>query len=784
MAETTGGTRSERLYPVTADDHGTRPISPTDVSQFIRLDQCRRYLRLRLHERVAGSRFLHDYGVAPQAIQPLLTRSGTTFEAAVAAAVRARFDAVDLAAGTDPAKRGDDNARVVALARDLAPGATLVLFQPRLEVAIAGWRIRGDADILRLEREPTGALRVLIADVKSSTGAKVEHRLQVAFYHELLATLFERQSINAAGIETAILYRGSGATRGLQDADEQERVAAEREAASRLFNVSNALLELVDDPESYRASVRDLVTGPRSTAARVATAPFAEIPYHLTYKCDGCLYNEFCMKWSAECDDLSLLPHLTDRDKGALRRAGIATVREMAHLKKPRREGRDGAADLNQLVPAPGSEDLVRRLGATWPVGPRLDELVHRARRYRQFKKETIEALPYIPSKGYGSLPYCAPDHNPNLVRVYVDAQHDYLNDRIYLLGSLVVAATRGEESPQRRRTVVHLTDGPPASAEAEEQLFVGWIRDTLRAIVELAAPDDAGQPRAPIHLIFWDRFEQRILLDGLGRHAGSVLGATPLYDFVTQLAAYDSPVATFLDEEIRELKNYPMVCQSLQAVAAFLGFDWNEGTPYRQIFTAHLFDFWGKLDRPDGAPLGESPWYTRRARFSSQLPLEYAYAAWGDLAASPPGEPDPYAAYRDVTSDLVRGFQARRLAAMERVAKDFTGNRDTQKTAFELPSLDRFDDRARGLAQALDEFVTIERHVELGAWKAARLAPPERRVLAGETLLVRYEEVDQHPDIAERNRDNEARRRLREEQEAGFWAANPDAPKVRLSQA
>ena len=32
------------------------------------------------------------------------------------------------------------------------------------------------------------------------------------------------------------------------------------------------------------------------------------------------------------------------------------------------------------------------------------------------------------------------------------------------------------------------------------------------------------------------------------------------LYDFITQLAAFDSPIATFLDEEIRDLKNYPMV--------------------------------------------------------------------------------------------------------------------------------------------------------------------------------------------------------------------------------
>ena len=95
------------------------------------------------------------------------------------------------------------------------------------------------------------------------------------------------------------------------------------------------------DPEAYRDSVRDLVTGP-ARATRVTDAPFATIPFHLTYKCDGCLYNEFCMKRSAETDDLSLLPHLTEQDKRALQRNGIATTGDLAALKDLRREGHLG----------------------------------------------------------------------------------------------------------------------------------------------------------------------------------------------------------------------------------------------------------------------------------------------------------------------------------------------------------------------------------------------------------------------------------------------------------
>src|SRR5918998_4195934 len=70
----------EDEFTVGLDDRGRVRISPTDVSQFIRLDQCERYLRLRLHERSSSIRFMHDYGVVPQSIPPLLTQSGTLFE--------------------------------------------------------------------------------------------------------------------------------------------------------------------------------------------------------------------------------------------------------------------------------------------------------------------------------------------------------------------------------------------------------------------------------------------------------------------------------------------------------------------------------------------------------------------------------------------------------------------------------------------------------------------------------------------------------------------------------
>jgi hypothetical protein len=750
--------------PVIAPGTSLR-LTPTDVTQFVRLEQCERYLRFRLAER-AGQEFMEPYGVAPQRITPLLSLSGQSFEDAVEADLAKRFRSVHHAARHGKAhNRPANNAEVVAEARSLAPGQTVLLFQVRLDVELHGWRLRGDVDLLKLERAADGTLHPLIADMKSSVEAKVEHRLQVTFYRLMLEALLAAEGVAHAPARTGVLFRPP-----VDPTPEEEAAAAPlRDAANFEFGLDDFLLELVADPEAYAQSARDLVLGPDSTARRIAGTPFDDLPYCLSFKCDGCLYTEFCMKSSAEREDLSLLPYMSGTEKDALRRAGVTAIRELATLKDFVPDGSGGTT--TDLVPAPGREDAVKRLAATWPVGPRLDELVHRAKQYRRSaKQDGTPALPFIPDKGNSSLPVSRPDLNPNLVWVYADAQFDYLEGRVYLLGALVVACENG--TPVRRRSVVKMTAGPPDSAAKERDLFTGWTRALLDAVVELATTSDpaADKKSAPIHVVFFDRHEQRLLLDGLARNFPPILETTPpLYDFLTQLAAFDSPIASYLADEVRAFKNFPMTCQSLQSLAAYLKFDWNAPHPFRDVFKARLFDYLGKIDI-DGQP----EWYTRRSRFASSVPLEYAYAAWGQLPTPAAGRGDEFADFRRATVDLVTAFQERRLEAIEHVARSVPGNPNTTKTPFVLPDVAAYEDKARDLAHALDEFVTIERLVSLADWKATRHAQPEQRVLMGECLLVRYVEADQEPGVAEQNRENERRRLKREEYAAAFKAANP----------
>jgi len=735
-----------------------KKITPTDLSQYIRLDRCERFLRLRLHESNEGRGFLKQAGVTAEAIPAILTRSGLAFEQAMLAQIALGYKIVDFSDGINPKDRSrtPDNVRFIEQTRSLAPGETVIVAQPRLEVDLQDWNVRGDADLIRLSRAAGGALRLLIVDMKSSAHPRVEHRLQVCFYQVLIERLLAEAGIAHEKMESGILYRG-GAEIDLEP-EEEER---QRECARDILAVSDALLELTKDPEAYLYEITDLVTGDGSAARRIAEASPDSLFFSLDYKCDGCLYNEFCLKTACDDRDLSLVPHLAARDKKALLGAGVTNIEQLAALKQPVENGEQKSF---ALAPASGAGKTLAALAST-SVGSRIDELVLRAHQ-SPFVKDT-KAPPFIPSKGHSTLPYSDATHNPNLIRIYVDAQHDFTLDRIYLLAARVVACQDGK--PGRNKSVVCLADGPPDAAR-EAALFGRWITGLLEAVASCAYQDAEGRNRAPIHLIFWNDAGQRTLLDALGRNVTSMVRAAPaVYDFVTQLAAFDSPIATFLDAEIREHRNYPMLCQSLQAVSAFLGFDWSEGRDYRSLFRERLFD--GIVKRDDN-------YVPRSARFNSQVPLEYAYAAWGEL---PDAKPDTFAAYRAVDRILLEEFAARRLEAIEHIASTFHGNHLTEKTPFNLPDLAQFQERAEHLAQALKEFVTIERHTDLGAWKSVRQTAPERRVLLGETLIVRYCEEDQEPDIAALNRDNIGRSILRERYRHEWKLAHPDAKQIRL---
>ena len=354
---------------------------------------------------------------------------------------------------------------------------------------------------------------------------------------------------------------------------------------------------------------------------------------------------------------------MTGTEKEALRRAGVTTIQALATLKDFAR--RHGKADL---VPAPGREALVRQLAATWPVGPRLDELVHRARSFRRsVRKDGTQALGYIPGKGTSTLPVSTPDLNPNLVRIYVDAQHDYLDDRVYLLGALVVACKDGTPVGTAGRRP---HDGRPARTRRRRSGTCSWTGPVTWCRPSSTWPCP-GEPQgekksAPIHLVFFDRHEQRLLLEALARNFPPILQATPpLYDFLTQLAAFDSPDRhASSTRRSGTFKNFPMTCQSSSR--------WPPTSSSTGTRRTRSGSFQGPAVR-----LPRQAGHRRRDRVVHQaVPVrQFAPAGVRLRRLGPAADAEGRAGATSsptsgrVTADLLRAFQVRRLEALEHVA-------------------------------------------------------------------------------------------------------------------
>ncbi len=211
------------------------------------------------------------------------------------------------------------------------------------------------------------------------------------------------------------------------------------------------------------------------------------------------------------------------------------TVQSLATLKDFRSRHRDRPADRTRPGPRSGNPGQAN-LRALRSVGPRLGTNSSTGPEVSaaQVRKDGTQALSYIPGKGNSSLPVSTPDLNPNLVRIYLDAQQDYLEDRVYLLGALVVA--RKDGTPVGRKAVVRLTDGPPDTVAKELQPSstgpVNWCGPSWTWLCPCVP---AGEKKsAPLHIIFFDHYEQRLMLEALARNFPTIIQNTlPLYDFL-----------------------------------------------------------------------------------------------------------------------------------------------------------------------------------------------------------------------------------------------------------
>ncbi|MBA3825218.1 MAG: AAA family ATPase [Ktedonobacterales bacterium] len=657
-----------------------RVIAATGISRYIRLERCGRFLRYYLQPSEAKGTEAR-YGLGHEPLSPLLAEAGNAFEAEVVATLPARPHSLK----EQPASA------TVAVMRATPPGMQRFLYQATLTGTIGGRACLGVADLIHVARATDGHLSITVLDVKSATRDQVEYRMQVAFYLRLLRGMLAGGDQGAASFAGGILHRNPDGTMPPWDAP----------AARFAVAPYDLVLDHLFDPLA-------------GDIAAVLATEMHDIPYALSSKCDGCTFNQLCLRESAEAQSIALVPTMRPAQIAALHNAGVTTLRALVALKELPERGQPRRA----FATTPGQEATVAALVGNPLVAPEVDRLVQRARAMLHRFDPTVTAPFSLLDAAPSQLP--GDGVNPHLVKVFLDAQTDYLRDRVYLAGALLVG-------PGGTFACVHSTAAPPDDV-SEGALLLALLRDVVAALPTVAG--DAGP--VPLHLYLYDASEQRIWLDVLARHLDDLSSVPAFYDLLTSNGGVEQPMFSFLANEVRDRWNLGLTCPNLHSVAALLRFTWADAMhDFRRAFAFRIFD--NTAQREDGV------WIERRSQFSSSIPLEYAYGAWGQLPEGTHAAPQ----YRQCTPEVLRAFQQRRLAALAHIEARLNPGDHSRFVKDPLPvAAVTAGQPLPDLARALTEFLGMEHHAALQSLFALLQLPPERRMVTGRTLPLRCQAV------------------------------------------
>jgi AAA domain/PD-(D/E)XK nuclease superfamily len=682
-----------------------RVLGAHRLAQYIARNRCQRYLRLALFPSEAN-RLKERYGVGFETLSPLLSAEGQSFE-------RSKLDEL-IAQGERVNDLTNKSGAEFLEELKAQKQGRIYYYQPGLEGSIGGWPCGGRADLIEVTRLPDGSFDCLVIDIKASPRETVGYRLQVAFYAVLLAELMRDNGLQVAAMRGTIAARDS-------------------EFAPDKWNIFDLAL-FVDEIER-------LIGAPDSDVARAVQADFSNASYHLGGHCDGCPYNSLCFVDTAEREDLSLVPHMTTTEKRALHAEGISSVRELARLMKYAGRG---------VETAEGYEEEVARIGSRWPLNSRLPVLTQRARAALARHDKTTEHRRALYGTSWGSLPDIS--NYPDLVKVFVDAQRDHLQDRLYLLSALVVG-------PKGSFKIVEMADAPP-DTEAEQSLLIRWMQAVLPTIGRAADSSDA-----PVHVYLYDRRGQRSLLDALARHFAALCAIPAFYDLLTSTPALTQSMISFLGDEVCERQNLGAICNNLYEVAASLGFKWRDAdVNVPRQFRTRIFDNRRPYVRdqenllfsvPEEKAGSDALWVESASRFGTEIPLEYAYVAWGLLSDSEGLKGETRAQIRGfigTSTEDIKALAEARLEALRHIEESFRyKNRQVEKQPLALDRIDQVEVEPETvpLHRALEDFLRLEHYASLQERLLHFALPPELRAETGRTAILRCVSYDKEERLA-----------------------------------
>lgn len=738
---------------MTGDGEAGGPhVIVTDIGEYVDKQCCQRNFKLRLNRGEIARRFPF-YGTVRAPLNPILATSGRQKEEELKDALAARLRCLNPVSG---GKEEDMSwGGLLAAWADLEEGEGCFAREVEIARTIGAFEVSGRMDFVILTwRDGRPAVRLV--ECKASRKDKTYHRVQLAAYRLMAGELLADGTIIAGRRRSDLLI---------------EAVVARIDKESRRVQDALSLppLELREEMDDLRH-----LLAPGGPLDEIKGTDTDELSYRLEPKCDSCVHCPICMPESERQGRLELLG-LDPVTVRALRREGIADL--------------DGLADLDLGAPAAAR---VRRSPA---FGADLDDLVRRAKARRSTlpgRQEGDHSVMSLAHHGVSLLPSHANEAGFRTVRVYLDVEYDYVEDRLVALCAhvtdsdrLLLTAVEGGEAvaapmecapddasvarPLQGAYVVRMMEAPwtqeqEADGRAEGALLRSFFEGLGKAIAATAGKDEFR----PVHFYVWSPRDITHLIEACSRAGG------PLLRSLTELLGcrekcrgdLEQLIYTALGEEIARTKALGHTSLSLTVAAGmrwygFPSFHWvreveGEAVDLAYAFRRDLFDFRTYLYlTPEGqwAPRGrETPGAQRRymevrTRFSADINAPYWYAMWDALPEDEEwkdpllkralqdyrrgGAPGAIRALLMAKCEALRWLEERFPYKNEGVEKPMVPVEDI--AGLERHFADRYD-----LVRACQDFMRLDHHVDRGAWLADLARSPAARVAEGSCIPLR----------------------------------------------
>ncbi len=614
------------------------------------------------------------------------------------------------------------------------------------EGQIGVFHIKGVIDFLILHWEDEQPI-LRVVETKASRKDKTYHRTQVATYQILVEQELENSPQVVGGAQLT--------------ADNLEAIVGR---INEETNTVQDILSMEDfNLETERSDLREL-TSEGGRLADIVDTDLENLSYQLDSKCDSCVFDVHCFPESARQNSLEILG-LNPSETRILEENGISDVDALAEL------------DLDSNA----AESVRQERSFT----SSLQTLTERAAARRQnlpgdTPDDEYPVAPYTHGGG-SQLPEHTIAGSP-LVRVYLNVDYDYTENRIVGLSAHVTASQGKIETPWGK-------DGPEAGIQEDYRgtrdvhgktisqfrsrswsgnfdTDTGMERELVTQFLDKLydeIPEVVEGETAPVHFYVWSESEISNLIEACAR------GGSGLLRQLRQLLGCREPteqlIYSCLRDEVDTRFGLGWTGRGLVVASSMSwfgsSFHWKRNVRGDEVnlddlFEENLFDFkrglaigpnndWVHPSNPD------KRWeeFEVHSRFFDGLPAPYWYAYWNEL-------PDPDSVEDTDVAEAIREYnRVDTRKKIETYLEERTHalrwiedrirfrNDDLEKPPLDLYGIRDFTLDVEGAAAAALDFLSIDHHSAVTEWLATGFKPTTHRSSNGSTIPVSNVRID-----------------------------------------